>query len=362
MSVVIVGTPTAGKKGKILFSCELVDGFQVDDGDKSVSFNSKQFILLESPEQGDYDMFLVQKGEISNFQNYFLAHRNDYGKVEDVCKLLSHCSNKLYLELKDREKTLTNYLLPGLLKKKFPQFSFSLEDSNAQRINFTAKNGITLSECATILSERNDSGKNSLEKIVQETQKDYSIVNFKVPFDANKKEEYYFLGTEYRVSHECKLWPYPPDCRKKSGFMKLEGYSPANIFHHLLEHNENSDAKYFSGTMKDYFSKVVRCNNKDPLASGNICEDPVPHFIIISENMIVSDSSAAHYIPDGAGTLHILAPGASDNYQFSMMVLYDKARCHIANLSEEQIKYLPEAIDYYIKQVKRKIENHDKQS
>ena len=31
-------------------------------------------------------------------------------------------------------------------------------------------------------------------------------------------------------------------------------------------------------------------------------------------------------------------------------LLYDKERCHIANLSEEQIKYLPEAIDYYIKQ------------
>ena len=65
------------------------------------------------------------------------------------------------------------------------------------------------------------------------------------------------------------------------------------------------------------------------------------HFIVINDDAIVSNSSAAHHIPTSSkanGSLHIVAPGCSDNFEFEMLFYHEDGECPSANLTAEQIE------------------------
>lgn len=353
VSAIIVGKSNTNKQGNILFTAEVVKHF-TPRGEDAVVFNSKQFILLKPPISGKFDLYIVQRGEISDFNNYF-AIKPD--RVKYYCDLLTSCSKKLYDEKSESQKTIT-YYVKNDFSKSLEKFTFAY-DAASKDMNITA--GDT---SGTAISYSK-----SLEAKIEQ-QNGSSIVHFSI--DSDQSDKYYLMATEYTVRHDFIKDIHIKTCLKNPGFLKIGGYSPSNIFKFLFTKVEEQNSPYFNGEMKRKFD-IVSQLVKDSDASGNICESKkLNHFIIIDANSIVSNSSAGHHIPVPEKNIHILAPGSSDNFAFEMLVYHEGGSCPVDILTEEQVKgyamlnkeqiqYLPKMIDEYIRETRDDLKHRNAQ-
>lgn len=358
MSVIVIGKPSnKDQKGQIIFSAEVLTGFSEHD-ENDVSFLSKQFFLIEPPKEGHFDLYLLQKGILKNFKDYFVSHET--AEITRDLSILSSCSNRVFAERLDSAFLSPNYVKTFTLENSNPRFTFGTLDNRVPH-NMTVdvsiqgqQDGEALGAGkALILTQGRPCGQeeeSTLEYVAHAEEKDHSLIHLKIS-NIGSNTSFCLIGTQYEVHHESKRTKFPKTCPEDKGFTTFAGYSPVNVYQHLSQ-NLGKETPYFQGSAYNLFEKIVKLY-RDDRSSGNICKKNYTHHLIVIDEsrMIVSDSSAAHYIPDGEN-IHILAPGISYNYRFKMMLQRDGSPCPISTLSPERSQHLGGTIDDYISRLK----------
>lgn len=351
MSAIIVGKPNGDTRGRIEFSAEIVTCISPNKTLSQVVFDSLQFFLISPPLLGMFDIYIVQKGVISDFNNFFSNGQKlkEQSDKNYYFELLTKCSSTLFSEKEKEqsERTYTKKIREALpfvtTQKPWEKYKFISEDDTSVHIGIGTDKRLS----AHIYSE-------PFESQPITPQKGTSLIHFQI--SQSTKFKYYMIGVNYKVKHSYEKRLFDERCHNNTGFLNIYGYSPQNIFNELNDNVDRADLKYFTGDMQDKFDKISMMID-DKEASGNITTfNKTNHFIVIDATqdlLFFQPSSGSHHIPIGptakSKSVHVIAPGLSENYTFTMLLYHIDDTCPIIRLTPEQASALPDLIDNYIK-------------